>query len=202
MLESVGSSAARVNTSAHNGLPGARGVAKFPPSAPSPSRPSSMSLDCHPLRRVTAALALALVPLAAACAMDEGTAVWGRGEAVGQLVLERATRADSATRLDLRDLAPFRWDSLIVLAPGTPADSVRRALPAPLPGAERIGAMVADTLTLFVFTTGADVLAATLLPRTRMDVDAAATGRRYGPDGAAFRVEPVAEGRWRLVGTP
>ena len=200
MPGSAGRSAGGVNVHAGNGLPGARGAAKFPPSATLP--PGPMFPDCPPLRSVTsrAALLLALPSLAAGCTGEGATAVWGRGEAVGQLVLERATRADSATRLDLRDLAPFRWDSLVVLAPGTPADSVQRALRAPLPGAERIGAAVADSLTLFVFTAGPDVLAATLLPRTRMDVHAAAVGRRSGPDDAAFRVEPVGEGQWRLVG--
>ena len=136
---------------------------------------------------------------ATACRGDAATAVWARGEAVGQLVQERATRADEATRIDLGELAPFRWEAAYVLAPGTPADSVQRAIGAPLPGAERVGAAVADSLTLLVFTAGGDVLGAAFLPRARVDVDAAATGRRYGPDEARFRVEAVREGQWRLV---
>jgi hypothetical protein len=144
----------------------------------------------------------AVAALAVACVGDPATAVWGRGEAVVQLVQERATRADDDATLDLADLAPFRWEAMYVLAPGTPADSVQRALGTALPGGARVGAAVADSLTLLVFTAGADVLAAAFLPRGRVDVDPAATGRRYGADGARFRVEPVGEGRWRLVPAP
>ena len=149
----------------------------------------------RPFRRLLPLLAA----LPAACVGDSAAAVWGRGEAVGQLVQERATRSDSATRIDLGELTPFRWETLHVLAHGTPADSVQRALGTALPGADRVGAAVADSLTLLVFTAGPDVLAAAFLPRAPVDVAPAAAGRRYGATEARFRVEAVAEGRWRLV---
>ena len=192
------------------GLPGTLRPANFRSPAPraAPSGAAgrvashTMPQDSPPFRRVTTAVLVLLAAATAACAGDGATAVWGRGEAVGQLVQERATRADSGTRLDLADLAPFRWEAVHVLAPGTPADSVRARIGAPLPGDDRLGAAVADSLTLLVFTSGPDVLAATLIPRGRIDVEPAATGRRYGPTEARFRVEGVGEGRWRLVLAP
>lgn len=161
-----------------------------------------MLSDRHPRRRVTAPLLPllgALTALGTACAGDAGSAVWGRGEAVGQLVQERVSRADGGTRVDLRDMAPFRWEALYVLAPGTSLDSVHAALGGPLPGEARLGAQVPDSATLLVFTAGRDVLAAAFLPRARVEMAPAAAGRRYAPDSAAFRVEAAGEGRWRLV---
>lgn len=212
MIRSFGTSAQEVSGRTAGGLPGApfggdiprRRRGRAPPAA-APSRPRQppaastplMILDFRPSRHVTALLLLLGAP---ACAGDGGAAVWGRGEAVRQLVQSEVQRADGGSRVDLRDLAPFRWETLYVLAPGTPADSVTAAIGASLPGAARLGGpQVSDSATLLVFTAGGDVIAAALLPHARVEVDAAATGRRYGPDSAGFRIQGLGEGRGRLL---
>lgn len=129
-----------------------------------------------------ALLALAVPPSACGSPAD---AAWNRGEAVAQLVAERSRRR-GADSVNLRDLAPFRWERLHLVAPGGGAagDALGPAWPAVLAAAptDRPGAQ------LLVFTAGGDIVAAAALAPGAARFDAPLLGRSYAPDSATFAV--------------
>lgn len=163
-----------------------------------PSRPPVL----RRLRPIVATLAVVAGAGTTAACGSPADAAWSRGEAVAQLVAERSRRAGAAP-VNLRDLAPFRWDRLHLLAPGaaSPATAgastdalgpswpaIAAALPANRPGAQ-----------LLVFTAAGDVVAAAALAPDAARFDDALLGRSYAPDSAAFAVRRDGDGPPRLT---
>ena len=78
--------------------------------------------------------------------------------AVDNLLSERLTRAialaerDSGGRVDLRDLARFEWDEVLIVARGTPRDTISRRL-----GFEWTGVREFGTGELLIFLDGGQV---------------------------------------------
>ena len=147
------------------------------------------------VRRFARTLLLALVAGPAAACGSPADAAWSRGEAVAQLVAERSRRPRADT-VDLRDLAPFRWERLHLLAPGATTDAaalgpdwpaIAAAAPADRPDAQ-----------LLVFTAAGDVVAAAALAPGAARFDAALLGRSFAPDSAAFVVSRAGDAPPRL----
>ncbi|HEX6630660.1 MAG TPA: hypothetical protein VF048_06195 [Gemmatimonadaceae bacterium] len=143
------------------------------------------------MRQIAILLFLTLVP---ACSPDPARAAWRRGEAITQIVAERARAVDPGASISLRDLAPFRWERLYVVdgtgpgGAGALGDSLGSGWAAV--AAARPAALAGDPL--LVFLAGGQVIAAAALPAAAAGLAPALVGHGYAPDEAAFRVERAA----------
>jgi hypothetical protein len=146
------------------------------------------------MRRLLALLAVTATLATTACFRDAEDATWARGEAVGRLVVERLTENEKLRVVDLAQLAPFRWDRLYIFGPYTPAELVTDSLGHPWAGAEASRIAQVDTANLLVFTSGDEVVAATMHPRRYGDFTTELLGRGYAPAEARFEVERSGEG--------
>lgn len=146
------------------------------------------------MRRLVTLLAVTAALSTAACFRSEEDAVWGRGEAVGRLVVERLTENERLRVVDLAQLAPFRWERLYIFGPYTPAQLVTDSLGHPWGGAEASRIAQVDTASLMIFVAGDEVVAATMHPRRYGDFTSELLGRGYAPSEARFEVERSAEG--------
>ena len=133
--------------------------------------------------------ALILLALLLGCSPDPARAAWRRGEAITQIVAERARAVDPGASLSLRDLAPFRWERLYVVDTGGPRPALRDSLGASWPAvAAATPAKLAGDV-LFVFLARDQVIAAAALPTGAAGLAPELVGRGYLPDEASFRVE-------------
>ena len=141
----------------------------------------------------------AAILVATACARDPESSRWARGESVGRLVAELLQQKDSVDSVNLADLAPYRWDSLYIFPPHTTPAAVDSTLGMDWGGAEGSGIAQVDTAALLVFTSGGEVVAATMHPREYGDFVPSATTGESGAipsDRARFDVvRPAGGGR-------
>jgi hypothetical protein len=115
------------------------------------------------------------------------------GDVVSDRVAAAAARGPGAV-VDLRALAPFRWDRVHVFGPYTTDARIAREIGAPWAGRSLVADL--DDRALVVFTHGGRVVAAFDQTRDRGDLVRLAGGSPYTPERARF----VVTDGGRLVG--
>jgi hypothetical protein len=133
--------------------------------------------------------ALVILALAMACSPDPSRAAWRRGEAITQIVAERARAVDPGATLSLRDLAPFRWERLYVVDGAGPQAALRDSLGASWSAVSATAPTAKAGDAVLVFLAGGQVIAAAALPTEAARLAPELVGRGYAPDEAAFHVE-------------
>lgn len=152
--------------------------------------PTRRRRTVHPspqLVRRTALLLLLILPLA--CSIDPARAAWRRGEAVTQIVAERSRTVDPGAALSLRDLLPFRWQRMYVVAPDGPSPALRDSLGASWPAVAAATPAKHAADARLVFLADGQVIAAAAMPTGAAQLAPALVGRGYAPDEATFHVE-------------
>lgn len=131
------------------------------------------------MHRIQRLLAASIIVLLASCR--------SRGQDLESSLAE-AVANGHGTVVDLRTVAPYRWDRFHTFPPYTRPEQVEEALGFRWRGAARSGIESSDAINLLVFTTGEKVVAYVALPRSKGDFYRVGRKHGYSPDSARFVV--------------